>query len=286
MPNLDGNPFLVSLHISAEINPHYSEASDSDDEATMSFKERFDRATKTIVDRLNPDRVVDAHSKDDMIKAVEHDPIPREWGPGEWQLTPRSQSHDPHNTALVNTSSGHSAGSRDSEETERDNNETNHTQRRKLEARQLRSLPMNLVLPMIDTLHQTMHYSEENIHRHIKDWYEYSASQTEQNQFDTQSEAGRAYRETLIQTFGEQMKAQEKLIDDLAKHCALIAHRAYGQARQIAESVVETILEPEERIQFNNDTRVQTRVKIFIFNRLVMEPPLDGNPSNDKENAR
>ena len=134
LPTIHSNPFLVSLHISAEINSHYAGDSESDDEAKERFKEQFDEATKTIVDRLKPDRVVDAHSKDDMIKAVADD--------GDWVLTPRSRPHNYPNTALFNTSSGHSAGGNDGEETGRDNNETenqggdkvdaNHTQRRKV----------------------------------------------------------------------------------------------------------------------------------------------------------
>ena len=91
LPTTHSNPFLVSLHISAEINSHYAGDSESDDEAKKRFEEQFDEATKTIVDRLKPDRVVDAHSKDEMIKAVQE--ILPEWGDGDWQLTPKSRPH-------------------------------------------------------------------------------------------------------------------------------------------------------------------------------------------------
>ena len=157
--------------------------------------------------------------------------------------------------------------------------DVHHTQRRKLKARKLRSPPTYLVLPMVDTLHRTMHYSKRNIHRFIKDWYKYRAKPSQQNQFDTKS----SYRKELIQTFAEQMKAQEELIDDMAKRCAHNAKRSYGQARNIAELVV-TGLEPEERVEFNQNKRLQALVELRIFNRLVKAPLLDGNAVHDKEN--
>lgn len=203
---------------------------------------------------------------------------------GSYCINPHSTSlptihSNPFLVSLFNTNSGHSAGGNDSKETEKDNNETNHTQRRKLKARKLRSPPMYLVLPMVDTLHRTMQYPPRNIHRFIKDWYKYSASETEQNQFVTKA----SYRTKLIQTFAEQMKAQEELIDDMAKRCARNANRSYGQARNIAELVV-TRLEPQERVKFNQNQRLQALVELRIFNRLVKEPHLDGNAVNDKEN--
>ena len=166
---------------------------------------------------------------------------------------------NPFLVSLFKTNSGHSAGGNDSKETDRDNNETNHTQRRKLKARKLRSPPIYLVLPMVDQLHRTMHYSRRNIHRFIKDWYKYKASETEQSQFVTEA----SYRTELIQTFADQMKAREELIDDMAERCARKANRSYGQARNIAELVV-TRLEPQERVYFNQNQRLQALVELRI----------------------
>ena len=126
-----------------------------------------------------------------------------------------------------------------------------------------------------------MHYPKENIHRFIKDWYEYGASKTEQNRFDNDM----AYRNTLIQTFGEQMLTREKLLDEIAKRCAKNAHRAYGQARNIAEYVFEECLDGQDRLQFDKNQRVRTDVEVFIFNRLVAEPPLDGNAVNERRDV-
>ena len=79
------------------------------------------------------------------------------------------------------------------------------------------------------------------------------------------------------------MKAREELIDDMAKRCARNAKRSYGQARNIAELVV-THLEPQERVDFNQNQRLQALVELRIVNRLVKAPHLDGNAVDDKEN--
>lgn len=154
-----------------------------------------------------------------------------------------------------------------------------NTQRRKLKARTLRSPPKYLMPRMVDTLHRTTLYSKRYIHRFIKDWYKYKASETEQNQFVTEA----SYRTELIQTFAAQMKAREELIDDMAKRCAHNAKRSYGQARNIAELVV-TRLEPQERVDLNQNQRLQALVELRILNRLVKAPQLDGNAVDDKEN--